>query len=367
MGFLSKLLGFSKKKETISKKNPSGESRQPRNENAVKLLECGGFFESLLHQEKYLAKSEYIRKREEYAPTVDFFSVLKSSGMLEDFCKKNELPLCGYPMQFKYKKAYGLRLYICSNEPEICGFMTNDIHGGKMAIQKCDKCRDGYLIVKHSQKTGFFLGCTNYLKNGTGCDKSIGMKYYYDQMGYSMEEDHSSIEKIQASSKVPEKSEISQKKQSYTNKEFSDEYVVIQRANVKPVMFGEKDLNDVVFTIVKALQNMSKDRFYGAKVLADILSGTESEKVVKNKLYLIPEFSALSDMSYDTIQSTIDWMIKQHLILKTKESYPVLHSTYDGLHYSEFITEGKLKKLKQFLEEDIVLWKYWVSMNFDSK
>lgn len=280
---------------------------------------------------------------------------------------KKSCPLCGYPMQFKYKKAYGLRLYICSNEPEICGFMTNDIHGGKMAIQKCDKCRDGYLIVKHSQKTGFFLGCTNYLKNGTGCDKSIGMKYYYDQMGYSMEEDHSSIEKIQASSKVPEKSEISQKKQSYTNKEFSDDYVVIQRANVKPVMFGEKDLNDVVFTIVKALQNMSKDRFYGAKVLADILSGTESEKVVKNKLYLIPEFSALSDMSYDTIQSTIDWMIKQHLILKTKESYPVLHSTYDGLHYSEFITEGKLKKLKQFLEEDIVLWKYWVSMNFDSK
>ena len=46
------------------------------------------------------------------------------------------------------KKSYGLRLYICSNEPEICGFMTNDYSAGKLSIQKCDKCREGYLIVK---------------------------------------------------------------------------------------------------------------------------------------------------------------------------------------------------------------------------
>lgn len=32
---------------------------------------------------------------------------------------KKSCPLCGYPMQLKYKRAYGLRLYICTNEPEI--------------------------------------------------------------------------------------------------------------------------------------------------------------------------------------------------------------------------------------------------------
>ena len=122
-------------------------------------------------------------------------------------------------------------------------------------------------------------------------------------------------------------------------------------------MFGEMDLNDVVFTIVKALQNASRNRFYGIKVLTDILSGTESEKVVKNNLGQIPEFRALSNMSYDMIQAVIEWMITQHFILKTRERYPVLHSTYEGLHYSEFITERKLKKLKQYLEEDVVLWK----------
>ena len=71
-------------------------------------------------------------------------------------------------MQFKYKRSYGLRLYICTNEPEICGFMTNNYQAGKLSIQKCDKCRDGYLIVKQGRDKDFFLGCTNYKQNGTG-------------------------------------------------------------------------------------------------------------------------------------------------------------------------------------------------------
>ncbi|MCM1057122.1 MAG: hypothetical protein NC517_05885 [Firmicutes bacterium] len=36
----------------------------------------------------------------------------------------------------------------------------------------------------------------------------------------------------------------------------------------------------------------------------------------------------------------------EHLILKTKEKYSVLHSTYEGLHYSE--------KLKKYLEEELI-------------
>ena len=121
-------------------------------------------------------------------------------------------------------------------------------------------------------------------------------------------------------------------------------------------MYNDVDLNEVVYTIVKALQNVSRNKFFNVKVLTDVLYGTESEKVVKNNLSQIPEYKALSNLSYDVIQAIIEWMIKEHLMLKTKERYPVLHSTYDGLHYSEFITEGKLKKLKKYLEEDIVLW-----------
>ena len=56
---------------------------------------------------------------------------------------KKICPICGYPMQFRYKNAYGLRLHICTNEPEICGFMTNEHRANKLAIMKCDQCRDG--------------------------------------------------------------------------------------------------------------------------------------------------------------------------------------------------------------------------------
>ena len=56
-------------------------------------------------------------------------------------------------------------------------------------------------------------------------------------------------------------------------------------------------------------------------------------------------------MSYPTLLAIIDWMIEEHLILKTKGRYPVLHSTYQGLHYAEKITIQKLNKLKEYLEE----------------
>jgi len=71
-------------------------------------------------------------------------------------------PECGFPLKKEYNKNYGLTLYHCTNEPEICDFMTNsseylgDIH-------KCSCCKEGYMIVKKNSKTNkFFFGCTNF-------------------------------------------------------------------------------------------------------------------------------------------------------------------------------------------------------------
>jgi len=86
-------------------------------------------------------------------------------------------PICGYPLQLRYKKSYGLRLWICSNEPEICDFMTNDLKGNEMSIIKCEQCRDGYLIVKQG-KNGAFLGCTNYQADGSGCNRMMPYMEY---------------------------------------------------------------------------------------------------------------------------------------------------------------------------------------------
>ena len=102
---------------------------------------------------------------------------------------RKRCPMCGYPLQLKYKKAYGLRLYICTNEPEICGFMTNNLKGGKLQIQKCDRCRDGYLIVKSGKTTGYFLGCTNYRRDGSGCPNTISKKNFYAARGWKLEDE----------------------------------------------------------------------------------------------------------------------------------------------------------------------------------
>ena len=86
-------------------------------------------------------------------------------------------PVCGYPLLLRYKKAYGLKLWICSNEPEICDFMTNNLRGGNLPIMKCNQCRDGYLIVKDG-KEDVVLGCTNYRKDKTGCNNFMTKDYY---------------------------------------------------------------------------------------------------------------------------------------------------------------------------------------------
>ena len=49
-----------------------------------------------------------------------------------------------------------------------------------MSILKCDKCQDGYLIVKEGKEEPF-LGCTNFKADRTGCDGFM-TKQYYDKV-----------------------------------------------------------------------------------------------------------------------------------------------------------------------------------------
>ncbi len=117
----------------------------------------------------------------------DYKNVVLKGNWNENSVRENPFkktcPICGYPLQFRYKPAYGLRLFICTNEPELCGFMTNDYRGGKLSILKCDECRDGYLVVKPpSQGAGYFLGCTNYRQDKHGCNRKMSLQYYMELM-----------------------------------------------------------------------------------------------------------------------------------------------------------------------------------------
>ena len=84
-------------------------------------------------------------------------------------------PVCGFPLKYEFNKNYGLNLWICTNEVEVCDFMTNDkVH--KHDIFKCPKCADGYMIVKMSPKSGnVFYGCTNYFNEEKKCTHMISL------------------------------------------------------------------------------------------------------------------------------------------------------------------------------------------------
>ena len=83
-------------------------------------------------------------------------------------------PICDYPLKYEFNKNYGLGLYICTNEPEICDFMTNSkthLHD----IYKCEKCADGYMVVK-SKENEVFYGCTGYNNEAkSGCRNMLSI------------------------------------------------------------------------------------------------------------------------------------------------------------------------------------------------
>ncbi len=255
---------------------------------------------------------------------------------------KKTCPICGYPMQFRYKNAYGLRLFICTNEPEVCGFMTNEYKAGKLSILKCDQCRDGYLIVKPGKENSYFLGCTNYKKDGTGCGKFIVPKLYYDMFNLKPEP-VPAVEFPTAVSKTPSKKVITTKIDYSTS---------IPNSTIDTVIYKNMNLNNIVHTILQCLSHISERRYYGINVLADVLRGAKSKRIVEAELNSLPEYGELGILNRDDLIIIIEWLIENHFILKTKHpTYPVLHPTYEGNHYNETITVHKLNKLLQTLNK----------------
>ncbi len=123
--------------------------------------------------------SEFIKELlsdSESYPNVTLKGELKTDCSISETVK-DRCPICGYPMRLRWNKNYGLRLWICTNDQEVCGFMTNDRRGGDLSIQKCDWCRDGYLIVKGGH-SGPILGCTNYKPDKSGCSRLLNREHY---------------------------------------------------------------------------------------------------------------------------------------------------------------------------------------------
>ena len=264
----------------------------------------------------------------------------------QNIAAKKSCPICGYPLQLRYKNAYGLRLHICTNEPEVCGFMTNDYGAGKLSIMKCDQCRDGYLIVKSTKDGGHFLGCTNYKKDGTGCVRTIGKQQYYD-MFKLLPDPVLTKEKSE-----PPAEHIAEKDVPAKEKRRLLKAPIIKKAELPIVEFAEKDLNDIVRSTLQCLSHISEKHYYGVTFLTDVLRGASNQRIAAAEFDKLEEYGCLRLISREDVIAVIEWLIENEFILKTKHSlYPVLHPTYNSLHYDEVMTTEKLENLKKYLEK----------------
>lgn len=277
--------------------------------------------------------------------------VLKGKWNEEELKQKSVkkiCPICGYPLQYRYKNAYGLKLYLCTNDQEMCGFMTNDLKAGKLSIMKCDKCRDGYLIAK-SAGSNFFLGCTNFRSDKTGCNNSIGSNEFMILKN---------IEPHYESPFISAMKEIAVSKETVTSKmhiQVSTNQILNETSkrmkNSIVINFKEDELYNLLKNIVNCLAHISENRFFGITVLINVLRGERVKLVAKYSLYGIPEYGIYSKISKDNIRAIVQWMLDNHYMLRTKENYLVLHPTYEGNHFEECITKQQIADLKRYMED----------------
>ena len=137
--------------------------------------------------------------------------------------------------------------------------MTNEYKAGKLSIMKCDQCRDGYLIVKPGKENQYFLGCTNYNKDGTGCSNFIAPKLYYEM--FKLTQDPAPAKEFPKAKNIQPKTNRSvvEKKQPVV---ILDKPVVIKKAEIRSVPYGEHDLNDIIHKILQCLSHISEKKYY---------------------------------------------------------------------------------------------------------
>lgn len=306
----------------------------------------------------------------------DYKSVVLNGKWNEKEIKQNSTrkvcPICGYPLQFRYKNAYGLKLYMCTNDQEICGFMTNDIKAGKLAIMKCDKCREGYLIAKRAGN-GYFLGCTNYKNDKTGCNNTIGTNEYLTlkniepnfaepfvsaaTVAQIEEKEMSTKESMQKPklTPIPEvKPEqfvaiISEKDKNAQIKD-SEKRKGMENNDSNDMSFKGKDLMELARNTINCLGHISENYYFGITILISVLRGGNRKQIVKHKLNEVSEYGIYADMCRDDMRAVVQWLIDNHYMLKTKAKYPVLHPTYNGIHFDDYITKKQIRDLKKYLE-----------------
>ena len=259
----------------------------------------------------------------------DYQNIIRHGEWTEDGYGLNyerRCPICNYPLQYRYKPAYGLRLYICSNDPELCGFLSNDLKGGKMQISKCDKCEDGYLIIR-SGRNGPFLSCTSYKPDGSGCNNTISKERYYRQRSLTPDEE-TVPKKPDRDLRIAPRDDVHYEKDSYD--------------------IAQADLHDfylITLIILSCVSHISRKLYISIEKTIMVLLGKQPKTSPQLDFKSVPEFGKLRKCRQADLEKLISLLIDEKLLLKTKAKNPVLHPTAEGIRYQQEYDEKMLKKL----------------------
>lgn len=244
---------------------------------------------------------------------------------------------------------------------------------------KCEKCSDGYLIAKHSGEN-YFLGCTNYKANKSGCNNTISAEEYYLQMGFD-KEPVPVVKRVKGSDIKPKNSDMktteweeSETVSKYTEEKTTtkqdevilfpklssgkdkdnNEDLIFPKSEVKIRNTKEKypdmDIRVVVGDILSCLVNISENNYYGETTLIQTLKGSKAKKLENHGLIQVPEYGCCKNLDTSDLKAIIQWLIDNHFMIKTKGLYPKLHITYEGNHYNEVITPQKIRALIKYLD-----------------
>lgn len=234
-------------------------------------------------------------------------------------------PICGYPLQRRHRKDCDMNLWVCTNEPEVCGFVSNNLAGGKMYIQKCTECVDGYLIVK--TKDGHsFLGCTNYTHDGKGCNNTISPQDFDESV-----KDNEIIE-IEVIDDNQEKREepIVETPITVVEPDTNIEDEGIYTTGVEVVDdSGESSSTEltaigVVELIINACAETSKVNYFGATMIVNVLRGSKNQQVINYKLNELNCYGALKSIKTKHVFDIVEFLIEENYLYRTQGLYPTV-------------------------------------------
>lgn len=225
--------------------------------------------------------------------------ILKGTELtpVESIDYRRACPVCSYPLQLRKNNNFKFKrnsLWICSNDPELCGFVTNDLKGGKLSIGKCPDCEDGYLIVKtiknkDGKDTGNrMLGCTNYKSDKSGC------MFMMHQQNYTQDKNKISI-------------------QFYDSKMNIDKMIYAG--------YPIKSLISLIKESIMAVENKYKNFKFNKLTLREFLVGNYSKPITSFNLDKFEQFGQIDSKYASKILKLLDCLEYHEFLEKNSNNF----------------------------------------------